>query len=115
MCIRDRIIDAYGTNPANAERHIKLAEKLISLARKDKIKLIFILGAGSLQTGNDRHLFIKDIEKMPDSETWINTPRQQLKELQYLEAITDVAVSYTHLVEDLTKLSGKVWKKSDIV
>ena len=86
----DVIIDAYGTNPANAERHIKLAEKLISLARKDKIRLIFILGAGSLQTGNDRHLFIKDIEKMPDSETWINTPRQQLKELQYLEAITDV-------------------------
>jgi len=27
---------------------------------------------------------------MPGAETWINTPRQQLKELQYLETISDI-------------------------
>ncbi len=86
----DVIVDAFGTNPADAERHLKLAEKLINLARKDKIRLIFILGAGSLHTGGDQHLFVEDIEKLPDSGSWINTPRQQVKELQYLEAITDV-------------------------
>lgn len=86
----DVIVDAFGTNPADAERHLKLAEKLINLARKDKIRLIFILGAGSLHTGDDQHLFVEDIEKLPDSGSWINTPRQQVKELQYLEAITDV-------------------------
>ncbi|MBB1062984.1 NAD(P)-dependent oxidoreductase [Limosilactobacillus fastidiosus] len=86
----DVIVDAFGTNPANAERHLKLAEKLINLARKDKIRLIFILGAGSLHTGDDQHLFIEDIEKLPNSGSWINTPRQQVKELRYLEAITDV-------------------------
>lgn len=86
----DVIVDAFGTNPADAERHLKLAEKLINLARKDKIRLIFILGAGSLHTGDDQHLFVEDIEKLPNSGSWINTPRQQVKELQYLEAITDV-------------------------
>lgn len=86
----DVIIDAFGTNPADADRHLRLAEKLINLARKNKIRLIFILGAGSLQTGEDEHLFVDDLEKIPASSSWINTPRQQLKELQYLETITDV-------------------------
>ena len=86
----DVIVDAFGTNPADADRHLKLAEKLVNLARKNKIRLIFILGAGSLQTGEDEHLFVDDLEKIPASSSWINTPRQQLKELQYLETITDV-------------------------
>lgn len=48
------------------------------------------MGAGSLQTGEDEYLFVDDLEKIPASSSWINTPRQQLKELQYLETITDV-------------------------
>lgn len=86
----DVIVDAFGTNPADADRHLRLAEKLVNLARKNKIRLIFILGTGSLQTGEDEHLFVDDLEKIPASSSWINTPRQQLKELQYLETITDV-------------------------
>lgn len=86
----DVIVDAYGTSPENADRQVRLAEKLVVLARKHKIRLIFILGAGSLKTGKDKHLFVDDIEKMPGAETWINTPRQQLKELQYLETISDI-------------------------
>lgn len=34
----DVIVDAFGTNPADADRHLKAAEKLINLARKNKIK-----------------------------------------------------------------------------
>ena len=86
----DVIVDAYGTSTENADRQVRLAEKLVVLARKQKIRLIFILGAGSLKTGKDKHLFVDDIEKMPGAETWINTPRQQLKELQYLETISDI-------------------------
>lgn len=59
----DVIVDAFGTNPADADRHLKLAEKLVNLARKNKIRLIFILGTGSLQTGEDEHLFVDDLEK----------------------------------------------------
>ena len=69
----DVIVDAYGTSPENADRQVRLAEKLVVLARKHKIRLIFILGAGSLKTGKDKHLFVDDIEKMPGAETWINT------------------------------------------
>ncbi|GGI63871.1 NAD(P)-dependent oxidoreductase [Limosilactobacillus caviae] len=86
----DVIVDAYGTSPENADRQTRLAERLVSIARKNKIRLIFILGAGSLKTGADEHLFVEDIAKMPGAEKWINTPRQQLKELQYLETITDI-------------------------
>lgn len=86
----DVIVDAFNTNPANADQQTKLAEKLVKLARENKIRLIFILGAGSLRTGKDNHLFVDDIAKMPGSEEWINTPRQQLKELEYLETVADV-------------------------
>lgn len=86
----DVIIDAFGTNPADAARHIQLAEKLIGLARQKKLRLIFILGAGSLRTGADQHLLVDDLEKLPNAGDWINVPRQQVKELQYLEAVTDV-------------------------
>ncbi len=86
----DVIIDAFGTSPDQAEQQVKLAKKLVNLARKNKIKLIFILGAGSLRTGEDQHLFVEDITKLPDADQWINTPRQQLAELRYLEQVTDV-------------------------
>lgn len=84
------IVDAYGTSPDQADRQTKLAQKLVGLARKKKVRLIFILGAGSLKTGADKHLFLEDIGKLPNAEAWINTPRQQVKELQYLATITDV-------------------------
>lgn len=86
----DVLVDAFGTAPAQAEQQIELAKKLISAARQSKARVIFILGAGSLKTGDDHHLFVEDIAKLPNSESWINTPKQQLKELQYLQTIDDV-------------------------
>ena len=86
----DVIIDAFGTDPKNAEEHVIIAKKLINLVRKNKIRVIFILGAGSLHTGDDEHLVVDDIAQMDNADTWINTPRQQLKELEYLNSIDDV-------------------------
>lgn len=86
----DVIIDAFGTAPANADQQTKLAQKLINVARKGKVRLIFILGAGSLHTGDDNHLVVDDLEKLPNAEEWVNTPKQQLKELEFLETINDV-------------------------
>lgn len=86
----DVIVDAFGTTPDNAAAHIHLAEKLISIARKNNIRVIFILGAGSLYTGEDHHRVVEDIRKLPDSDSWVNTPVQQLKELEYLEDVDDV-------------------------
>ncbi|WP_308557953.1 NAD(P)H-binding protein [uncultured Lactobacillus sp.] len=86
----DVIVDAFGTAPAQAADQTKLAKKLVEIARKNKQRLIIILGAGSLHTGDDNHLFVEDIAKLPDSDAWINTPRQQLNELNYLKEVNDV-------------------------
>ena len=85
----DVIIDAFSTDPTHADQQVKLAEKLITLAQKHQVRVIFILGAGSLHTGDDQHLVVEDLAKTNDAAAWINTPRQQLKELKYLETVTD--------------------------
>lgn len=86
----DVIVDAFGTAPKNASKQVNLAKKLINLSKDDNKRVIFILGAGSLHTGDDKHLVVKDIEKMAGSDAWINTPKQQLKELEYLRGVNDV-------------------------
>ncbi len=86
----DVIVDAFNVSPESADQQVELAKKLVELARKYETRLIFILGAGSLKTGEDKHLFVNDIAKIPGSSAWINTPREQLKELEYLETVTDV-------------------------
>lgn len=85
----DVIIDAFNTTPENAEEHTKLAKKLMTLAQRDDIRVIFILGAGSLHTGEDNHLVVDDIKKMPGSERWANTPIQQLHELEYIHQVDE--------------------------
>lgn len=86
----DVIVDALGTAPDSAEQQVTLAKKLVASARPKNQRLIFILGAGSLHTGADNHLVVEDIAKEPGSEEWINIPRQQLKEFEFLQTITDV-------------------------
>lgn len=85
----DLIIDAF-SNPKQPEQQVELAQKLVAVARQSKARLIFVLGAGSLHTGNDSHLFVEDIAKLPGAEEWIGTPQQQLKELQFLQTVDDV-------------------------
>lgn len=87
----DVIVDAFSTAPAQAYRHVDLTAHLVSLFReKDQPRFIFILGAGSLHTGDDDHLVVEDIKKMPGSEAWVNTPINQLAELHFLQDVTNV-------------------------
>lgn len=86
----DVIVDAFGTSPEKAADQITLAKKLITIAKRNKARVIFILGAGSLYTGEDHHLVVEDIAAMDGADAWINTPRQQLKELEFLNNIDDV-------------------------
>ena len=84
------IVDAFGTSPEKAADQITLAKKLITIAKRNKARVIFILGAGSLYTGEDHHLVVEDIAAMDGADAWLNTPRQQLKELEFLNNIDDV-------------------------
>lgn len=86
----DVIVDAFGTSPEKAADQVTLAKKLITIAKRNKARVIFILGAGSLYTGEDHHLVVEDIAAMDGADAWINTPRQQLKELEFLNNIDDV-------------------------
>lgn len=86
----DIIVDAFNPGPAHADQQLDLAKKLVRVAHQHPARLIFILGAGSLRTGSDRHHFVEDIAKTPGADKWINTPRQQLKEYQYLMTVNDV-------------------------
>lgn len=52
-------------------------------------RLVFILGAGSLTTGEDNHLFVEDIRNIPGADAWISIPENQLKELEFLRSVTD--------------------------
>lgn len=85
----DVIVDAFGTSPEKAADQVTLAKKLITIAKRNKARVIFILGAGSLYTGEDHHLVVEDIAAMDGADAWINTPRQQLKELEFLNNIND--------------------------
>lgn len=87
----DVVVNAFGTAPDTAYRHVDLAARLVSLLREtDSPRLFFILGAGSLVTGADRHLVVEDIRKAPGSEAWIAIPENQLKQLRYLQGVDNV-------------------------
>ncbi|MFC6260940.1 NAD(P)-dependent oxidoreductase [Levilactobacillus fujinensis] len=87
----DVIVDAFATAPDKAYLHVDLATKLISLLRgTDHPRLVFILGAGSLRTGADNHLFVHDIEKDPNAANFVSVPQNQLKELNFLRDVDNV-------------------------
>lgn len=87
----DVIVDAFATSPDKSYLQVDLAAKLVSFFRKTTSpRLIFILGAGSLHTGEDHHLFVDDIAKTPGSDAWIAIPQNQLAELEFLRNVKNV-------------------------
>ena len=81
----DVVVDAFATRDmGKAYQHVDLAAKLIELVQgQAEPRLFFILGAGSLETG-DGHRLIDRLEKMPNNESFISIPREQFKEYQLL-------------------------------
>ncbi|UQS83689.1 NAD(P)-dependent oxidoreductase [Bombilactobacillus thymidiniphilus] len=87
----DVVIDAFGTAPQTAYLHVDLATHLVAQLRElSKPRLGFILGAGSLTTGSDKHLFVKDMQNDPQNASFIAIPENQLAELQFLQNIDNV-------------------------
>ncbi|HEY5224460.1 MAG TPA: NAD(P)H-binding protein [Microbacteriaceae bacterium] len=87
----DVVIDAFSTPPARAYLHVDLAARLVSLLRETQTpRLVFIVGAGSLTTGEDHRLLVEDLRRLAEAGTFIATPENQLKELQFLRGVDDV-------------------------
>lgn len=89
----DVVVDAFSTIPSMSYLHIDLATKLVSLLRGIQVpRLIFILGAASLYVGqgNNRHRLLDDLMGDPAAEGWIDQPKSQVAELEFLESVTNV-------------------------
>lgn len=87
----DVVVDAFAIAPTQAYRHVDLAAHLISELREQATpRLVFILGAGSLLTGDDRHLFVDDLAQDPHAAAFINVPKAQLQELNFLRDVDNV-------------------------
>ncbi|MFC6275215.1 NAD(P)-dependent oxidoreductase [Levilactobacillus tangyuanensis] len=87
----DVVVDAFATAPDLAYLHVDLAAHLVHLLRGTSApRLVFILGAGSLHTGDDNHLFVNDIAKDPNAAGFIAIPQNQLKELNFLNDVDNV-------------------------
>lgn len=87
----DAVVDAFATAPAQAYLHVDLAAHLVAQLRETTTpRLAFILGAGSLYTGTDHHLFVHDLEKDPHAADFIQVPQNQLKELNFLRDVDNV-------------------------
>jgi uncharacterized protein len=82
----DAVVNAFATAPEQAHRHVELAEHLVGLASAEAPRLVFILGAGSLQA-EDGRLAVEHIRELPGSEQWISIPESQLRELEYLRTV----------------------------
>jgi hypothetical protein len=77
--------------PPQAYQHLDLAARLVALLRGTLTpRLVFILGAGSLTTGENHHLLVEDLRRLPGAEAWIATPENQIKELRFLQCVDDV-------------------------
>lgn len=87
----DVVVDAMACPPDQAYLHVDLATQLVArLRRTTSPRLVFILGAGSLRTGADQHLFVRDLEKDPAAASFIAVPQNQLAELTFLQTVKNV-------------------------
>jgi uncharacterized protein len=87
----DVIIDAFSPAPAQAYQHLDLTARLVCLLRETQTpRLVFIVGAGSLTTGEDLHLLVEDLRGLPGAQSWIATPESQLAELRFLRSVDNV-------------------------
>jgi len=87
----DVVIDAMASRPTEAYLHVDLATKLVAqLRQQTQPRLVFILGAGSLTTGDDHHLFVRDIESDPANAGFVAIPQNQLAELTFLRTVKNV-------------------------
>ncbi len=87
----DAIVNAFRPESKKEYMQVDLTARLIHLFREDnKPRLVFILGAGSLKTGSDKHLFVEDLKKIPNNESWIELPVNQLIQLNFLKEVHNV-------------------------
>ncbi|MCI1987221.1 MAG: NAD(P)H-binding protein [Lactobacillus sp.] len=85
----DAVVDAFASHQA-AYQHLDLATRLIAAFRNDPHTIVaFILGASSLRQ-SDGSLVIDEVLAKNAGASWIETPKQQAYEYQYLQWVDNV-------------------------
>ena len=87
----DVIVDALRPATPDAVQHLAVAKHLVSLARTmpDAPRLVFVLDAGSLRTGEGRTQ-LDDLYDTPGTASWIAQSEQQARQLAFLRTVDDV-------------------------
>ncbi|NUL47319.1 NAD(P)H-binding protein [Cellulosimicrobium funkei] len=86
----DAVVDAFGTSPDRAYTHNDLTRQLVEAAPvtdETALRLVFILGAGSLTDPETGRLAIEGIRQAPGAEAWISIPEAALEQLEYLRTV----------------------------
>ncbi|MFD1484883.1 NAD(P)H-binding protein [Lacticaseibacillus baoqingensis] len=85
----DAVVDAFASRQA-AYQHLDLATRLIATFRGDEHTIVaFILGASSLREA-DGSLVIDRVLAKNAGADWVETPKQQAYEYQYLQWVDNV-------------------------
>jgi putative NADH-flavin reductase len=91
LATADVVVHALSMSPDKAYLQTDLATRWVSYFREtESPRLFFVLGAGSLVTGEDKHFVIEDIRPLPDSDAWIAIPQNQFYELNFLRDVHNV-------------------------
>ncbi|GAP00115.1 NAD(P)-dependent oxidoreductase [Fructobacillus ficulneus] len=91
IAVFDVVVDAFSA-PSAPYLQIDLAAQLVKFLRNEpKPRLAFVLGASSLTTGEDNHLLLDDLAKVPGAEAWIGIPQSQVFELEFLRHVENVS------------------------
>lgn len=100
----DVLVNAINFPNKYAYRHETFTRHLVTQVEQEPLtrvphdlktspRLFFILGAGSLQTGDgeNRHLVVEDLAKAPNASEFLATSQYQVRELDYLRTVRDVS------------------------
>lgn len=91
LAAHDVVVQAVSQAPDKAYLQTDLTTKWVAEFREtESPRLFFILGAGSLVTGDDKHHVIEDIRQAPGSDAWIGIPQNQFYQLNFLRDVKNV-------------------------
>lgn len=91
LAAHDVVVHAISQAPDKAYLQTDLTTKWIAEFRETTTpRFFFILGAGSLVTGKDKHDVIDDIRQLPGHESWIGIPENQFYQLKFLRDVKNV-------------------------
>ncbi|MCM0583012.1 NAD(P)H-binding protein [Weissella diestrammenae] len=107
----DVVVNAFANHQASY-LNLDALTHLLHLFRQSAKRIIFILGAASLQLNPNEILFDR-LKQVPDNAAWIDEPRYGVLELDILRATPDVNWTGVSPQQDFIPGPASAYKTSD--